>query len=69
MPANPLPTNVSFQTDLINQKLSVFIDKRSGLNDKSLPELQSLVDQIINSLRLAENTINQTNSRVNTILP
>lgn len=67
MPAQILPTNINLQTDVIQQKLQAYVQKRSNFNDSSLPELQSLVNQIIISLKQAEVSLNQTNTQVNYI--
>lgn len=68
MPAQSLPTNINLKTDIIKQKLQSYVEKRSNFNDSSLPELESLVNQIIISLKQAELSLNQTNTQVNFLI-
>jgi hypothetical protein len=59
-----LPSS-SFNPVYLQEKLAAYVEVRSQISDRSLPLLQSLVEQIIKDLTTTNNLINSSSAVIN----
>ena len=65
MPTYTNLSSSSFNPVYLQEKLAAYVEVRSQINDRSLPLLQSLVEQIIKDLTTTNNLINSSSAVIN----